>query len=69
MYTLVQGEMSRRLMLSKMADVVATGAMCVATANPGCMAQIDAGFRGRGLDGRAVHVIELLDASMRAAGR
>lgn len=66
LYTIVQGEMSRRLMDSKMDDVVATDTSCVATANPGCMAQIDAGFRTRGIDGRAVHVIELLDEAMRA---
>jgi Fe-S oxidoreductase len=66
LYAMVQGEMSRRLMASKMDDVLATGATCVATANPGCMAQIDAGFRLRGVDGHTVHVIELLDASMRA---
>jgi glycolate oxidase iron-sulfur subunit len=61
--------MSRRLMSSKMDDVAATGASCVATANPGCMAQIDAGFRSRGVEGAAVHVVELLDESMNAAGR
>lgn len=69
LYAVVQGEMSGRLMATKMDDIAATGATCVATANPGCMAQIDTGFRLRGIDGRAVHVIELLDESMRSARR
>lgn len=68
-YSLVQREMSARLLESKMDDVLATGASVVATANPGCMMQIDAGLRRRGRDGRTVHVIELLDHAMTAAGR
>jgi glycolate oxidase iron-sulfur subunit len=41
-------------------------AMTIATANPGCMTQLEAGLRQRGIDGRVVHVIELLDAAMAA---
>jgi glycolate oxidase iron-sulfur subunit len=48
-----------------MDDVESTGAAIVATANPGCMMQLESGMRLRGLDGRAVHVIELLDEAMR----
>jgi glycolate oxidase iron-sulfur subunit len=69
LYTIVQGEMSRRLLASKMDDVAATGATCVATANPGCMSQLEAGLRQRGIDGDVVHVIELLDEAMAAAER
>jgi glycolate oxidase iron-sulfur subunit len=69
LYSLTQPTMSRQLLSSKMDDVEATGASCVATANPGCMAQLESGMRERGITGSAPHVIELLDESMRAAGR
>lgn len=69
LYSMVQQEMSQRLLSAKMDDIEATGATCVATANPGCMTQLEAGLRQRGLFGDAPHVIELLDASMQAAGR
>jgi Fe-S oxidoreductase len=66
-YSLVQATMARRLLDGKMRDVMATGATTIATANPGCMTQLEAGLRSRGIEGRVVHVVELLDASMRAA--
>ena len=69
LYSFVQREMSGRLLRSKMDDVAATGATCVATANPGCMTQLEAGLRLRKITGDVVHVIELLDESMRAAER
>ncbi len=69
LYSFVQREMSGRLLQSKMDDVVATGVSCVATANPGCMSQLEAGLRLRDMSGDVVHVIELLDESMRAAER
>jgi glycolate oxidase iron-sulfur subunit len=69
LYSFVQRGMSGRLLRSKMDDVAATGASCVATANPGCMSQLEAGLRLSDMRGEVVHVIELLDESMRAAGR
>lgn len=66
-YSFVQREMAQRLLDAKMDDVQATGAVTIATANPGCMTQLEAGLRQRGMDGRVVHVIELLDEAMRAA--
>ncbi len=70
-YSLVQREMSQRLLAGKIDDIAATGATTIATANPGCMMQIEAGMRQRGIAGAAVHVIELLDEAMapRAAAR
>jgi glycolate oxidase iron-sulfur subunit len=68
-YSIVQGNLSRRLLASKMEDVCATGASTVATANPGCMMQLESGWRSCGVDGDVLHVIELLDEAMRAAGR
>ena len=38
----------------------------VATANPGCMLQLQAGLVRAGLAGRVAHVIELLDESYEA---
>jgi glycolate oxidase iron-sulfur subunit len=53
---------------AKMDDVSRTGASVIATANPGCMSQLEVGMRRHGIDGRVVHVIELVDEAMRAAG-
>ncbi len=64
-YSFVQGAMSQRLLSEKMDDVCATGALTVATANPGCVTQLEWGFRQRGMRGDVVHVIELLDEAMR----
>ena len=59
--------MSARLLDEKIDDVMATGATTIATANPGCMLQLETGLRQRGIHGSVVHVIELLDEAMRAA--
>jgi Fe-S oxidoreductase len=66
-YNFVQREMSERLLRKKVDDIAATGATTVATANPGCMMQLEAGLRRRNIDARVVHVVELLDEAMRAA--
>lgn len=63
-YNLVQRDMAQRLLASKMDDVAATGARCIATANPGCMMQLEAGVRQRGIRADVVHVIELLDRAL-----
>ena len=62
-YGLTQGKMSIRLIDDKMRDIRETGAEVIATANPGCMTQIEAGLRRHRMKGRVVHVIELLDES------
>jgi glycolate oxidase iron-sulfur subunit len=49
-----------------MDDIARTGAGYVATSNPGCMAQMEAGLRRRGLTARVVHVVELLDRAYRS---
>ena len=68
LYSFAQRDMSSRVLDAKMEDVRRTGASVIATANPGCMSQLEAGMRRCGLDGRVVHVIELVDEAMRAAG-
>jgi Fe-S oxidoreductase len=60
-YGLTQGEMSLRLLDDKMAAIKLTGANVIATANPGCMTQLEAGLRRHRMSGRVVHVVELLD--------
>ncbi len=68
-YAMTQPEMSLQLLDSKMKAVSRTGASVIATANPGCMMQLEAGLRRHGMDGRVVHVIELLDRAYRREGR
>jgi glycolate oxidase iron-sulfur subunit len=65
-YNLLQPEMSMQLLDEKMGEVEASGADVIATANPGCMLQLEAGLRRAALPGRVAHVIELLDASYEA---
>ncbi len=67
-YNVTQNEMSMRLLEGKMEAVEATGAEVVATANPGCILQLQAGVRARGKGQRVVHVVELLDEAY-AAGK
>ena len=53
--------MSMQLLARKMEAVNATGAGVIATANPGCMLQLEAGVRMHGKGQRVMHVVELLD--------
>lgn len=62
-YALTQPEMSLRLLDGKMSDVASTHADYIATSNPGCIAQLEAGVRRAGLKSRVVHVVELLARS------
>lgn len=59
-YSLTQPQMSLDLLDHKMRYVLETGANLIATANPGCMSQLEAGLRRHRADGRVVHVVELL---------
>lgn len=65
-YSFAQREMSLRLLDDKMRDVAGTSANVIATANPGCMMQLEAGLRREGRPGRTVHIVELLDEAYRA---
>ena len=67
-YTITQREMSGQLLDSKMETVLATGAEVVATANPGCALQLEAGLRIAGSDGRVCHVVDLLDEAYGGEG-
>ncbi len=57
--------MAMRILAAKMDAVHATGADIIATANPGCMLQLQAGVRSRKGTQQVVHVVELLDRAYR----
>jgi glycolate oxidase iron-sulfur subunit len=67
-YNLTQPEMSQRLLQDKMDDVMQTGCGVIATANPGCMLQLDLGVRLRDGSQEVVHVVELLDRAYQNEG-
>jgi glycolate oxidase iron-sulfur subunit len=69
LYSLVQPAMSQAILEAKMDDVAATNVDTVCTSNPGCTLQLAAGIVARGIEARAVHVVELLDESYRAGAR
>ena len=60
-YNVVQNEMAMQILDKKMVHVNNTGANVIATANPGCLLQLQAGVRLHGKGQRVVHVVELLD--------
>jgi glycolate oxidase iron-sulfur subunit len=60
-YNVVEREMSGQILAHKMETINATGAAIIATANPGCMLQLQAGARLHGSRQRVMHVVEVLD--------
>jgi len=64
-YNITQPEMSRELLERKLAHIVATGAGVVATGNPGCSVQLEAGLRAQGRAIKVVHPITLLARAYR----
>jgi len=60
-YNLSQSAMALRILAAKMESVNSSGARIVATANPGCMLQLQAGVRLHGSGQRVMHVVEILD--------
>ena len=69
LFTLVEPEMSRTVLQTKLEALGAVAPQVVATGNPGCAMQIGAGLAARGTRAQVRHPVELLDASYRAAGR
>ncbi len=72
-YNVTHYDMSMQILDHKMEQVAATGASCVATANPGCQLQIQVGVKRANLNENrdepveVVHLVELLDEAYRAA--
>jgi glycolate oxidase iron-sulfur subunit len=60
-YNVVQNQMAMQILERKMESVNAAHADIVATANPGCMLQLEAGVRLHGKGQRVMHVVEILD--------
>ncbi len=67
-YNLVEPETSERVLDPKLRHIANTGATLVATGNPGCHMQIGAGLHQAGMIARAIHPVDLLDASYAAEG-
>jgi glycolate oxidase iron-sulfur subunit len=64
-YNILHTELSMSLLQKKMDRVSSTRTKIIATANPGCMLQLEAGVRKFGGGSRVMHVVELLDAAYR----
>ena len=62
-YNVTQPKMARTLVERKMTNVAATGALLVATGNPGCHAWIAQAAREHGDTVRVLHTMELLEAA------
>jgi glycolate oxidase iron-sulfur subunit len=60
-YNVVQNEISMKILDEKMEFVALVEPQIVATANVGCMLQLAAGAKRKGIHAEVVHVIELLD--------
>jgi glycolate oxidase iron-sulfur subunit len=69
LFTLLEPEMSRAVLKTKLERLREAAPQVVATGNPGCLMQIGAGLAAAGIAARARHPVELLDDSYRAAGR
>jgi glycolate oxidase iron-sulfur subunit len=60
-YNLTQPDMATRLLRRKVRHVESTHAEVVVTANPGCILQMQAGLRDKGLPVQVLHIVEVLD--------
>jgi glycolate oxidase iron-sulfur subunit len=65
-YNVTQTKASLNLLAEKMVHAGATKAQIIATANPGCLLQLRAGATIHATGQEVVHVVELLDRSLRA---
>jgi glycolate oxidase iron-sulfur subunit len=66
-YNIVNPEPARELGDRKAANIVATGAQVLVTANPGCLMQVASAIERSGHPMGMAHTIEVLDASIRGA--
>lgn len=64
-YNVLHTGLSMDILEKKMANVELARAEIIATANPGCMLQLEAGVRKWGRGERVAHVVELLDEAYR----
>jgi glycolate oxidase iron-sulfur subunit len=64
-YNLLHPEPAHEFLNRKLDRLAETGAQVVVAGNPGCLLQIAAGLRERGIPMRAAHTIEILDWAYR----
>jgi len=64
-YNLLQSDTARELGDRKAANIAATGATVLITANPGCLMQVRSAMARRGTAITLRHTVEVLDASIR----
>jgi glycolate oxidase iron-sulfur subunit len=69
LFTLLEPEMSRAVLATKLEHLREAAPQVVATGNPGCLMQLGAGLAALGLPTQVRHPVELLDDAYRAAGR
>ena len=67
-YNLIEPETSDAVLTPKLENIADTGATYVATGNPGCLMQIGAGLLRSGSKTKAIHPVDLLDASYATRG-
>ena len=67
-YNMLEPGLSQEVLAEKLKHVYGSGAVVLATGNPGCHMQIAAGAALAGIQLRVVHPVELLDESYRRAG-
>ena len=65
-YNVTQTETSLQLLAEKMHHAQSTRAPIIATANPGCLLQLRAGVRIHRTNQQVLHIVELLDRSIRS---
>lgn len=65
-YNIIQPEMAGELLRRKLQNIRSTGAVTVATGNPGCLLQLVNGARQQGWNLRVVHPVTLLAEAYRA---
>jgi Fe-S oxidoreductase len=68
-YNVLENEMALRILASKVEAVNASHAEIVATANPDCLPQLQAGVRVHGSGQKVMHVIEILDRAYQRNSR
>ena len=66
-YNILNPEPARQLGDRKAANIVATGAQVLVTANPGCLMQVTSAIERSGHPMGMAHTVEVLDASIRGA--
>ncbi len=66
-YNLTHEAMSEAVLERKLENIQKAGAEFVASGNPGCLLQLNYGFRTRGMHARALHPIEILAAAYDAS--